>query len=66
MTENEEEETLNLVETLTCTLNCKECEKSLEQCIKDTRISVNLLMRDFLIKYKEMKLEKEEMDSMVS
>lgn len=61
-----DEETLNLLDCLVCPLDCDNCEKTVKQCLRDMRITLNLLMRDFLKKCEKMLLDNERMDSMVS
>ena len=55
-----------LVKIMTCDLNCKKCKKTLQQCIRDIRFCLNMLLKDRLENLKKNRQDKTVMDEMVS
>ncbi len=66
MDKKEKKSFRKLVKIMSCDLDCKKCKKNLQQCIRDIRFCVNILLKDRLENMRKIKQKNESLENMVS
>jgi len=66
MTKGQKKKARKVIKIMSCDLDCEECGKTLQECVKDIRFCLNLLLRKQLKNIKNNINTKEKADSMVS
>ena len=66
MTKKQKKKAEKVIKIMSCDLDCEECGKTLQECVKDIRFCLNLLLRKQVKNIKNNIETKVEADSMVT
>ena len=66
MNKDEKKSFRKLVKIMTCDLDCKKCKKNLQQCIRDIRFCLNMLLKERLENLKKNRGKNDTLELMVT
>lgn len=66
LSKDEKKRVRQLIKIMSCDLDCDNCKKTLQECVRDTRSCVNILLKDKYKKFNKNKEKRSSKNSMVS
>lgn len=66
LSKDEKKKVRELIKIMSCDLDCDNCKKTLQECVRDTRSCVNILLKDRYKKFNKNKEKRSNINSMVS
>ena len=66
LSKDEKKKVRQLIKIMSCDLDCDNCKKTLQECVRDTRSCVNILLKDRYKKIEKSKKKQSVSEIMVS